>query len=317
MSTENALGFVRATEQAALAASAWAGRGDNHAADRAAVESMRTVLNGLAISGEVVIGEGERDKAPMLFIGERLGTGGARLDIALDPLEGTNLCARGEGNALSVLAVAPRHCLLNAPDVYMEKIAIGPGFPEGIIGLDKPLPDSLIAMAQHKNKNVREMGVCILDRARHRHFIDAVREIGARVFLIPDGDIYGIMAAGLASSPIDLYVGTGGAPEGVLAAAALACIGGQMQARLVFRNEEEISRARRLNIDRLDALYGRAELARGDILFAATGVTRGALLGPVSQTEKAARTQSMLMCARTRSVRRIDTDHEEVSLSHA
>ncbi|MDF1750872.1 MAG: class II fructose-bisphosphatase, partial [Alphaproteobacteria bacterium] len=237
------LDAARVTEAAAIASWKWCGRGDNMAADQAAVDAMRTALNRLDIRGRVVIGEGERDEAPMLFIGEEVGTGnGPRVDIALDPLEGTSITAKGEPNALAVLAFAEDGKLLHAPDVYMDKIAVGGGFPQGIVDLDETPAENLRRVAEAKNCKISDLMVCILDRSRHADLIKAVREAGAGINLIGDGDVYGVMATSQASSGIDVYMGSGGAPEGVLACAALRCIGGQFQGRLMFRNDEEKGR---------------------------------------------------------------------------
>ncbi|MBV9522204.1 MAG: class II fructose-bisphosphatase, partial [Alphaproteobacteria bacterium] len=244
-----ALEAVRVTEAAALSASRLMGRGDEKAADQAAVDAMRHALNGLAIDGTVVIGEGERDEAPMLYIGERVGTGhGPKIDIALDPLEGTTITAKGGANALAVIAMAESGGFLNAPDVYMDKIAVGGGLPEGVVDLDESPGNNLRNLAKAKGADVSDLVVCILDRPRHAELIAKVRESGARIMLISDGDVSGVIATSRSDSGVDLYLGSGGAPEGVLAAAALRCIGGQMQGRLVFRNDDERGRAQRIGI---------------------------------------------------------------------
>jgi len=281
------------------------------AADQAAVDAMRTALNRLDIRGRVVIGEGERDEAPMLFIGEEVGTGkGPRVDIALDPLEGTSITAKGEPNALAVLAFAEDGKLLHAPDVYMDKIAVGGGLPQGIVDLDDTPAENLRRVAEAKNCKVSDLMVCILDRSRHADLIKAVREAGAGINLIGDGDVYGVMATSQASSGIDVYMGSGGAPEGVLACAALRCIGGQFQGRLMFRNDEEKGRADRIGIKDLNRKYDMMELAAGDVIFAATGVTDGNLLHGVKMTDGGARTQSLVMRSSTGTVRKIETVHD-------
>ena len=272
---------------------------------------MRTALNRLDIRGRVVIGEGERDEAPMLFIGEEVGTGkGPRVDIALDPLEGTSITAKGEPNALAVLAFAEDGKLLHAPDVYMDKIAVGGGLPQGIVDLDDTPAENLRRVAEAKNCKVSDLMVCILDRSRHADLIKAVREAGAGINLIGDGDVYGVMATSQASSGIDVYMGSGGAPEGVLACAALRCIGGQFQGRLMFRNDEEKGRADRIGIKDLNRKYDMMELAAGDVIFAATGVTDGNLLHGVKMTDGGARTQSLVMRSSTGTVRKIETVHD-------
>lgn len=305
------LDAARVTEAAALASWKWAGRGDDRSADQAAVDAMRTALNRLDIRGRVVIGEGERDEAPMLFIGEEVGTGnGPRVDIALDPLEGTSITAKGEPNALAVLAFAEDGKLLHAPDVYMDKIAVGGGLPQGIVDLDDTPAENLRRVAEAKNCKVSDLMVCILDRSRHADLIKAVREAGAGINLIGDGDVYGVMATSQASSGIDVYMGSGGAPEGVLACAALRCIGGQFQGRLMFRNDEEKGRADRIGIKDLNRKYDMMELAAGDVIFAATGVTDGNLLHGVKMTDGGARTQSLVMRSSTGTVRKIETVHD-------
>ena len=276
------LEFVRATEAAAFAASKMVGMGDQKGADQVAVDALRNALNTIDMEGEIVIGEGERDEAPMLYIGEKVGTGnGPAVDIALDPLEGTTLTAKGAANALAVLAVAERGGLLNAPDTYMEKIAVGGGLPQGVVDLDADAADNIRALAKSKNVNPEEISACILDRPRHEEAIAKVRSTGARVMLISDGDVAGVINTTDPSTGIDIYMGVGGAPEGVLAAAALRAIGGQMQARLVFRNDDERGRADRIGITDFDKKYDLNELARSDVLFVATGVTDGSLLGGV------------------------------------
>ncbi len=304
-----ALEVVRVTEAAALAASRWMGRGDEKAADQAAVDAMREALNSLSIDGTVVIGEGERDEAPMLYIGEKVGTGrGPKVDIALDPLEGTTLTAKAMSNALAVVAMAQGGTLLHAPDVYMDKIACGPGYPEGIIDLDAPVEDNINAIAKEKGVPASEITLCILDRTRHQPLIDGARKLGARVFLISDGDVAGVFHTTERSTGIDLYVGQGGAPEGVLAAAALRCVGGQMQARLVFRNDDERGRAERLGLTKLDRKYTLRDLASGDVIFAATGVTNGTMLDGVKWKSGSVETHTVVMRSKTGTVRYIRAD---------
>ena len=304
-----ALEAVRVTEAAALAASRLMGRGDEKAADQAAVNAMRTALNGLAIHGTVVIGEGERDEAPMLYIGEEVGSGGPEIDIALDPLEGTTLTAKGGPNALAVIAMAEKGGFLHAPDTYMEKIAVGGGLPEGVVDLDAEPGENLKALAKAKDMDIADLVVCVLDRPRHNDIISKVRAAGARIRLIGDGDVAGVMATSGSDSGIDMYLGVGGAPEGVLAAAALRCIGGQMQARLVFRNDDERARGRKWGIEDFDRKYGLLELAGGDVMFAATGVTDGSLLRGVRRFARGATTESVIMRSKTGTVRTINATH--------
>ena len=305
-----ALEVVRVTEWAALAASRLMGRGDEKSADQAAVDAMRSALNGLRIEGTVVIGEGERDEAPMLYIGEKVGTGeGPPVDIALDPLEGTTITAKGGPNALAVIAMAEQGGFLNAPDVYMDKIAVGGGLPDDVVDIDAPARENLRNLAKAKESEVEDIVACILDRPRHAELIAKVREAGARVMLISDGDVSGVIATALKESGVDIYLGTGGAPEGVLAAAALRCIGGQMQGRLVFRNEDEKARAHRLGINDLNRKYGLTELAKGDVMFAATGVTDGSLLRGVRRWKGGGRTHSIVMRSKTGTVRFIEAIH--------
>jgi len=305
------LEMVRVTEAAAIAASQLIGRGDEKAADAAAVEAMRAALNELAMDGTVVIGEGERDEAPMLFIGEKVGTGhGPRIDIALDPLEGTTITAKAGPNALAVLAIAEEGCLLNAPDVYMDKLAVGPGYPEGIIGLDRTVRDNVEAVARAKGVRPQELIVCVLDRPRHAELIAELRAIGCGIQLIPDGDVAGVIATTDEATGIDLYMGSGGAPEGVLAAAALRCVGGQFKGRLVFRNEAEKARARKWGISDLGRIYDLHELANGDCIFAATGVTDGSLLKGVKRLKGGTMTtESVVMRASSGTVRWVKGEH--------
>jgi fructose-1,6-bisphosphatase II / sedoheptulose-1,7-bisphosphatase len=305
-----ALEAVRVTEAAALAASKLMGRGDEKAADQAAVDAMRQALNVLDIQGEVVIGEGERDEAPMLYIGEKVGTGkGPAIDIALDPLEGTTITAKGGANALAVLAFADRGNFLNAPDVYMDKIAVGGGLPDGVVDLDAPPKENLTNLAKAKKVDIGDIVACILDRPRHAELIARVREAGARIRLISDGDVSGVIATATPESGVDIYLGSGGAPEGVLAAAALRCIGGQMQGRLLFRNDDEKGRAKRLGIADLARKYGLLDLAAGDVMFACTGVTDGAMLKGVRRFAGGASTHSLVMRSKTGTVRVIETRH--------
>ena len=306
-----ALEAVRVTEAAALAASRLMGRGDEKAADQAAVDAMRRALNSLDIDGTVVIGEGERDEAPMLYIGEKVGTGkGPKIDIALDPLEGTTITAKGGANALAVIAMAEEGGFLNAPDVYMDKIAVGGGLPDGVVDLDEDPARNLRELAKAKKAEVSDLVVCILDRPRHAELIAKVREAGARIMLISDGDVSGVIATTRPESGIDIYLGSGGAPEGVLAAAALRCIGGQMQGRLVFRNDDERGRARRWGITDLNKKYDDRELAQGEVMFAATGVTDGSMLRGVRRFSGGAATHSIVMRSKTGTVRTIEARHD-------
>jgi fructose-1,6-bisphosphatase II / sedoheptulose-1,7-bisphosphatase len=304
-----ALEAVRVTEAAALSASRLMGRGDEKAADQAAVDAMRKALNSLAIDGTVVIGEGERDEAPMLYIGEKVGSGqGPRIDIALDPLEGTTITAKGGANALAVIAMAEAGGFLNAPDVYMEKIAIGGGLGE-VVDLDEPPSANLKNLAKAKGADVADLVVCILDRPRHSELIAKVREAGARIMLISDGDVSGVIATARPESGVDIYMGSGGAPEGVLAAAALRCIGGFMQGRLIFRNDDERARAQRCGIKDFNRKYGLLDLAKGDVMFAATGVTSGTMLQGVRRFAGGAVTHSMVMRSKSGTVRIIEAQH--------
>jgi fructose-1,6-bisphosphatase II / sedoheptulose-1,7-bisphosphatase len=309
------LEMVRVTEAAAIAASKLIGRGDEKAADAAAVEAMRAALNELPMDGTVVIGEGERDEAPMLYIGERVGSaqdGGPRIDIALDPLEGTTLTANAGPNALAVLAIAESGCLLNAPDVYMEKLAIGPGYPDGTIDLDRPAGDNIRSIAKAKGVKPDEIIACVLDRPRHAEIITKLRALGCGIKLIPDGDVAGVIATADPDTGIDVYIGTGGAPEGVLAAAALRCVGGQMLGRLLFRNDNEVERARRWGIDDLDRIYALEDMAKGDCIFAATGVTDGSLLKGVHRTRTCVTTESIVMRASSGTIRRVSTEYHDL-----
>ena len=305
-----ALEVVRVTEAAALSASKWMGRGDEKAADQAAVDSMRIALNGMDIDGTVVIGEGERDEAPMLYIGEKVGTGkGPKIDIALDPLEGTTICATGGPNALAVIAMAVDGGFLNAPDVYMDKIAVGPGLEKDIVNIDDPPHRNLKNLAKAKNLDISDLVVCILDRPRHEELIAKTREAGARIMLISDGDVAGVIATASKDTGVDMYVGSGGAPEGVLAASALRCIGGQMWGRLTFRNNDEKGRADRLGISDYNKIYSLNELAHGEVMFAASGVTDGSMLRGVRRWNSGASTQSIIMRSKTGTVRTISAEH--------
>ncbi|KAA0675926.1 class II fructose-bisphosphatase [Roseomonas genomospecies 6] len=307
-----ALEAVRVTEAAALSASLLMGRGDEKLADQAAVDAMRQALNTLYIDGTVVIGEGERDEAPMLYIGEKVGAGigrGPKVDIALDPLEGTTICATGGPNSLAVIAMADEGGFLNAPDVYMDKIAVGSGLPEGVVDLDETPANNLKALAKAKGTEVQELLVCILNRPRHAELIARVREAGARIMLINDGDVSGVIATSQAGTGVDMYVGSGGAPEGVLAAAALRCIGGQFQGRLLFRNDDEKARAARWGVKDLNKKYSLTELASGNVMFAATGVTDGAMLRGVRRYPGGATTHSVIMRSKSGTVRYVEAHH--------
>ena len=305
-----ALEAVRVTEAAAMAVADLIGRGDEHAADHAAVEAMRRAFNFLPISGTVVIGEGERDEAPMLYIGETVGTGGIAVDIALDPLEGTALAAKALPNALAVLAIAEPGTLLNAPDVYMDKIAVGPGYPEGTVDLDADIAENIVAVARAKGVHPRDITALVLDRQRHEDLIAKIRKAGASVRLITDGDVAGIIATtDPAETDIDIYIGRGGAPEGVLAASALRCLGGQMQARLHFRDDSERDRAAKWGITNLDRKYKTRDLASGDVIFAATGVTHGAMLQGVHRTPDYIVTHSVVMRSTSGTARWITAKH--------
>jgi fructose-1,6-bisphosphatase II / sedoheptulose-1,7-bisphosphatase len=305
-----ALEVVRVTEAAALAASRQMGRGDERMADQVAVDAMRNALNSLDIAGTVVIGEGERDEAPMLFIGEEVGTGnGPKIDIALDPLEGTTITAKGLTNSLAVIAMAEHDGFLNSPDVYMDKIAVGTGLPEGIVDIDNEPAVNLANVAKAKGVDVTDIVACILDRPRHEDLIKKVRDAGARIMLITDGDVSGVMATSEEASGVDIYIGSGGAPEGVLAAAALRCIGGQMQGRLIFRNDDERGRAERCGITDFDRKYGLLDLASGDVMFAATGVTTGTMLNGVRRFAGGAKTHSLVMRSKSGTVRYIEAEH--------
>ncbi|MEL6217572.1 MAG: class II fructose-bisphosphatase [Pseudomonadota bacterium] len=301
------LGLARVSEAAAIASYRLIGRGDQKAADQVAVDAMRTQLNMLDIQGTVVIGEGERDEAPMLYIGEEVGTGrGAAVDIALDPLEGTTLTAKDMPNAITVIAMGPRHSMLHAPDVYMDKLAIGPGYPEGLVDLDMEPGERVRVFAEAKGCGPEDVTVCILERPRHKDLIDGVRATGAAIRLITDGDVAGVMhCAEAEETGIDMYMGQGGAPEGVLAAAALKCMGGQIQGRLMFRNEDEVARGRRAGIEDLDRKYSLGDMIRSHVIFAATGVTDGSILRGARRRGPMLETETLLMRSRTGSVRRL------------
>jgi fructose-1,6-bisphosphatase II / sedoheptulose-1,7-bisphosphatase len=301
-----ALDAVRVTEAAAVACVPGVGRGDEKAADQLAVDAMRTALNGLNIRGRIVIGEGERDEAPMLYIGEEVGKGtGPEIDIALDPLEGTTLTAKAMPNACAVLAMAPRGGMLHAPDTYMDKIAVGPGYPAGIVDLDAEPAENVHALAKAKGVDVRDVTACVLDRPRHASIIESLRRAGARVLLITDGDVAGVINTTDPDTGVDIYLGQGGAPEGVLACAALKCVGGQFQGRLVFRNDEERARAERTGVREFDRKYDLHELVSKDAVFAATGVTKGALLDGVRLQGGFVTTETLVMTSANRSVRRV------------
>jgi fructose-1,6-bisphosphatase II / sedoheptulose-1,7-bisphosphatase len=305
------LELVRVTEAAALGAAAWRGKGNEKAADAAAVEAMRAEMGNVHIHGRIVIGEGERDEAPMLFIGEEVGAGdGPEVDIAVDPLEGTTLCAKNQPDSICVLAMAERGGLLNAPDVYMHKIAIGAGYADGLVDLDASAKQNVTALAKAKGVPVSEITACVLDRPRHAMLIDELRTAGVAIKLISDGDIAGIIhAVNTEDTGIDIYLGSGGAPEGVLAAAALRCIGGQMQARLILDSDDKRVRARKMGITEPNKKYRADELASGDVLFAATGVTDGTLLTGVRYRKDSVRTNTVVMRSWSQTVRWISTEH--------
>lgn len=307
------LEVTRVTERAAILSSMLAGRGDEKAADQAAVDAMRTELNKLDIDGTIVIGEGERDEAPMLYIGEKVGTGkGPKVDIALDPLEGTTLCAKAMANSLAVLAMAEGGTLLHAPDTYMDKIAIGGGYPEGTIDLDASPEDNVRNLAKAKGVEPSQICVCILDRPRHEKMIASVRATGARVTLITDGDIAGVIYTTDPTTGIDMYMGIGGAPEGVLAAAALRCIGGQMQGRLVTDSEDQKARAAKMGVKDFNKKYTMEEMASGDVIFAATGVTDGNILEGIRYVRGGFTTHSVVMRSKTGTVRYVKAMHRDM-----
>lgn len=303
------LEVVRVTEVAAIAAAKLRGRGNVKGADKAAVDAMRAELGRLAIDGTVVIGEGEMDEAPMLYIGEKLGGGGPAVDIAVDPLEGTTICAKAAPNALAVLAISEKGGLLHAPDMYMDKIAIGPGYPDGVIDLDQSPEDNLQAMAKAKGVAVSDLTACVLDRARHSKIIESVRAAGAGVQLIPDGDIAGVIwTTDPDDTGVDIYLGSGGAPEGVLAAAALRSIGGQMQGRLAPSDDSERARAEKMGIKDINQKFTLEDLASGDVVFSATGVTGGSLLDGVRFIGDRVLTETVVMRSKTGTVRRVRTE---------
>jgi fructose-1,6-bisphosphatase II / sedoheptulose-1,7-bisphosphatase len=305
-----AMEAVRVTEAAALASYKWMGMGNEKAADQAAVNAMRRALNTLSIDGTVVIGEGERDKAPMLYIGEKVGIGqGPEIDVALDPLEGTTICATGGPNSLAVIAMAEKNGFLHAPDVYMDKIAVGGGLPKHVVDLDNSVEANLKSLAKAKKCDISDLIVCILDRERHAEIIAKTRESGARVRLIGDGDVAGVIATGTHDTEIDIYMGIGGAPEGVLAAAALRCVGGQMQGRLLFNDSEQRERAKRMGVTDLSKKYTMEEMAKGNVMFAATGVTDGSMLDGVKRFAGGATTHSVVMRSKTGTVRHIKAQH--------
>ncbi len=307
------LEVARVTEAAAIAAARLTGRGNEKAADKAAVDAMRRELGKVQIKGRVVIGEGEMDEAPMLYIGEEVGTGsGPEVDIAVDPLEGTTICAKSMPNALAVLAISERGGLLHAPDMYMDKIAVGPGYPAGIVDLDRSPAENLQAVAKAKGVAIGEITACILDRPRHADLIKAVRAAGASIRLIPDGDIAGVIhVTEPHKTGVDLYLGTGGAPEGVLAAGALRCVGGQMQGRLILDTPEKVARAAKMGIADPTRVYRAEDMARGDVLFAATGVTDGNMLAGVKFGKDSIRTHTIVLRSSTRTVREIKARHQD------
>ena len=303
-----AIELVRVSEFAALAASKHIGRGNEKAADQAAVDAMRKCLNSLTISGTVVIGEGERDEAPMLYIGENVGSGGPKVDIALDPLEGTTITAKGGENAMAVIALAQEGGFLNAPDVYMKKISTNTK-NEKVVSLDQDLKSNIIDLAKFKKINIEDLVICILDRDRHKDEIEIIRSTGARIKMIDDGDVSAVISSVLTSSNIDMYYGIGGAPEGVLAAAALQCIGGNLEGQLLFNNEDEIKRAKKTGINDLNKIYQLNDLAMGDIMFSATGVTDGTMLKGIKITKNYAETHSIVMRSKTGTIRHINGEH--------
>ena len=304
-----ALDLIRVTEAAAIACSAWMGRGKKNEADGAAVEAMRRAFDTVPIDGTVVIGEGEMDEAPMLFIGEKVGAGGPAMDIAVDPLEGTNIVAKGAANAIAVVALAEAGNFLHAPDIYMEKIAVGGGLPEGIVDLDAPVAENLRNLARAKRCAIADLVVCILERDRHAELIARCREAGARITLIGDGDVAGVIATTQPESGVDIYMGTGGAPEGVIAAAALRCVGGQMQGRLLYETEAQKARTLAMGVTDPNHKFSAVEMARGDVLFAATGVTSGPMLRGVRRSGTHAVTHSVVMRSKSGTVRYVEAHH--------
>jgi fructose-1,6-bisphosphatase II / sedoheptulose-1,7-bisphosphatase len=304
-----ALELIRVTEAAALAASHWMGLGKKNEADGAAVTAMRKAFDTVAISGTVVIGEGEMDEAPMLYIGERVGAGGPAMDIAVDPLEGTTLTAKGGPNAMAVVALAEHGNFLHAPDIYMQKIAVGGGLPDGVVDIDATVEANLRNLARAKNCDISDLVACMLDRDRHKELIAKTREAGARIVLLSDGDVAGVMATSQPESGIDIYMGSGGAPEGVLAAAALRCIGGQMQGRLMFEDDSQIARAREMGLADPHQAFTCEQMAKGDVMFAASGVTSGAMLRGVRRFGHGAVTHSVVMRSKSGTVRYIEAHH--------
>jgi len=304
-----ALELVRVTEAAAIAASRWIGLGQKNEADGAATEAMRKAFDTVAIDGTVVIGEGEMDEAPMLYIGEKVGSGGPKMDIAVDPLEGTTLTAKGGPNALATIALAEHGNFLHAPDIYMDKIAVGGGLPPEIVELDASVGRNLRNLALAKRCDVSDLVACILDRDRHAELIAKTREAGARIMLISDGDVAGVIATSMPDSMVDIYMGTGGAPEGVLAAAALRCVGGQMQGRLMYENDEQIERVRTMGHNDPRRVFTCEDMAKGDVMFAATGVTSGAMLRGVKRFGSGAMTHSVVMRSLSGTVRYIEARH--------
>ncbi len=304
-----ALELVRVTEAAALAASRWIGRGKKNEADGAAVEAMRKAFDQVAIDGTVVIGEGEMDEAPMLYIGEKVGMGGPAMDIAVDPLEGTSITAKGGQNSIATVALAEKGNFLHAPDIYMDKLAVGGGLPEGVVSLDASVKENLKNLALAKKIDISEIMVCMLDRERHAELIAKCREAGARITLIGDGDVAGVNAVSQPETGIDIYMGSGGAPEGVLSAAALRCIGGQMQGRLLFEDDSQIERARTMGITDPNRIYTVTEMAKGDVMFAATGVTGGPMLRGVLRNAFGAVTHSIVMRSKSGTVRYVEARH--------
>ena len=304
-----ALELVRVTEAAALASAKWIGRGDKNSADGAAVDAMRKAFDTVAISGTVVIGEGEMDEAPMLYIGEQIGLGGPEVDIAVDPLEGTSITAKGGPNAIATVALAERGGFLHAPDIYMDKIAVGPDLPDGVVHLDASPAENLRELAKAKKCDIGDLMVCTLDRDRHNEIIRACRAVGARITLLGDGDVSGVIAVSQPEAGIDIYMGSGGAPEGVLAAAALRCIGGQMFGRLMFEDEDQVRRAREMGVSEPNKIYRVDEMARGNVMFAATGVTTGAMLRGVRRTPGGAVTHSIVMRSKSGTVRYVEGLH--------
>jgi fructose-1,6-bisphosphatase II / sedoheptulose-1,7-bisphosphatase len=304
-----AMELVRVTEAAALAASRWIGHGKKNEADGAAVEAMRRAFDAVGIDGTVVIGEGEMDEAPMLFIGEKVGAGGPKMDIAVDPLEGTTLTAKAGPNAMATLALAENGNFLHAPDIYMDKIAVGGGLPPGVVNLDDSVANNLRNLARAKKREISDLVACILDRDRHRDLIAQCREAGARVMLISDGDVAGVIATAMPEAEIDIYLGSGGAPEGVLSAAALRCVGGQMQGRLLYESDDQIERVRSMGHADPKRCFSVEEMAKGDVMFAATGVTSGAMLRGVKRGSGVAITHSIVMRSHSGTVRYIEAHH--------